>query len=166
MEKLVELFKVYLKTQKVSLSSIKSYATDLRNFLEWFTLYLKTRRLSFNQNDPVALTSFITQEKIELYKKFLINNKTLIKTINRRLSALRKFGSFAVFQQWLVSNPAKNVANVDLLMKPKQEERDLKINKFLSEFENDLKREKVSLITIKNYLVDIRQFLHFLAISN
>lgn len=165
MEKLVELFKVYLKTQKVSLSSIKNYATDLRNFLEWFTLYLKTRKLDVDQNNPIVLTSFITKEKIELYKKFLISNKTPIKTINRRLSALRKFGSFAVFQQWIGSNPAKNVVNVNLVTNIRQE-RDLKIDKFLSEFENDLKREKVSLITIKNYLVDIRQFLHFLAISN
>lgn len=161
MEKIIKLFELFLKSEKVSQSSIKNYSVDLKNFLEWFTLHLTTERVEFNEEDPVSIGSLVTQEKIELYKNFLINNKTPFKTINRRLSAIRKFGSFAVSQNWLSSNPGKQVPNVGSRATTKIDENTL----VLTEFKNDLKREGVSLVTIKNYAADIKQFLNFLELS-
>lgn len=162
MEKTIKLFGFFLNSQKVSYSSIKNYSVDLRNFFEWFTLHLKTERVEFNEEDPSSIVSFITQEKIELYKNFLIINKTPVKTVNRRLSAIRKFCSFALSQRWLSSNPGKLVTNAGTKAIAEISENEY----VLDEFKNDLRREGVSLITIKNYTVDIKQFLSFLDFSN
>lgn len=162
MEKIIKVFEIYLNSQKVSYSSIRNYSVDIRNFLEWFTLHLKTEQVEFNEEDVSCMASLISKEKIELYKNFLLNNRSPVKTINRRLSTIRKFCSFALSQHWLSSNPGKLVTNAGT--KPKQE---ISENEYiLDEFKNDLKSEGVSLITIKNYTVDIKQFLEFLNLSN
>lgn len=162
MDRLIKQFEFFLNSQKVSYSSLKNYSVDLRNFLEWFTLHLKTERVEFFEEKPASIASLISREKIELYKNFLINNRTPVKTINRRLSTIRKFCSFTVSQGWLATNPGKLVANAGT--RPIQE---ISENEYiLDEFKNDLKKEGVSLITIKNYSVDIKQFLNFLEFSS
>ncbi len=166
MEKTVEIFKNYLQTRKISASSIKNYLVDIKHFLEWFTLYLKTNQIKFAENQTSSIASYLTAEKIELYKNFLLNNQTAVKTINRRLSALRLFGSLAFAQGWLDHNPAKLVKNISFPEKWQEKNKSNQvIQDILTAFASDLKKQGASQTTIKNYLTDIRQFLNFVNLN-
>lgn len=159
MDKLIDLFKIYLSTQSISATSVKNYVVDLRNFLEWFTLHVKTNRMNVEEEEPVSLACAISQEKIDLYKQFLLNNETPFKTINRRLSTMRKFGSFAINQGWQTTNIAREIQNAGI--KPVQKPD---LNRLiLNEYRSSLKEEKISPVTIKNYVADIGQFLRFVS---
>lgn len=165
MDKLVDLFKIYLNTQGVSSTSIKNYLVDLRNFLEWFTLRLKTESVSVNEEDPANLSSFASKDRIEEYKNFLTQNETPLKTINRRLSTLRNYGTFAVSQGWLSTNPARGISNVGIKTTPTDNIKthqsiiDVEI---LREYKRDLLKNGASVLTAKNYLADTAQFLKFI----
>jgi hypothetical protein len=123
-------FNFYLKKQKIAEISRKNYLSDFNHFLKW----LGGR--SFNR------------KTVRDYQNFLLSQKTSFKTAQRRFSTLRKFGEFLVFQKFLPENPVRNFS----YQPPKSKG-------ILGQFENFLKREKRSPLTIKNYLSDIRQFL-------
>lgn len=156
MDNLIDLFKIYLDSQGLSQVSKINYSADLRHFLEWLVLHLRTTRVDFSEDHPPSLASMITRERIELYITFLLKNKTKLKTVNRRLSALRKLGSFAVSQGWLDTNPGKLIEN----SRSDKSDNDEVI--LLKDFEKYLKSDSASNITIQNYMVDINQFLNFL----
>jgi len=156
MDNLLDLFKIYLDSQGLSVVSKINYCADLRHFLEWLILRLRTTRVAFSEDHPPSLASMITRERIELYKSFLLKNKTKLKTVNRRLSSLRKLCSFAVSQGWLDTNPGKQIEN------SRSDKWDNVEVNLLKDFEKYLKSDSASNITIQNYTVDINQFLNFL----
>jgi len=105
---------------------------------------------------------------LEEYKQDLLLYRTPLSTINRRLSALRKFGQFGKAQGWISENPAGKVGNLHL--------RGVKAHlggvfaqnypsEVLADFQKHLEKEKVSPLTIKNYLSDLRHFLGWLEAS-
>lgn len=148
MDFIIRDFKNYLILQKsISLLSITNYLVDLRNFLEWLILTIKTVRSDFDENNSSSVIKTIDTKRIEQYRNFLSINKTPMRTINRRLSTLRKFGKFAFAKGYLNYNPAQGVVN----------------NKYplLSEYKASLKEQGLNKTTIKNYLADARQFLSF-----
>lgn len=166
MDKLIDLFKIYLEQQTISSLSTKNYLVDLRNFLQWYILYLKTNKICFNHNsnkinqqNAYNLISLLTSKIIKDYKQFLLEGKTPYKTINRRLTTLRKLGSFALANSWLNINPALSITNITTkTVKPAQKPLDFQL---VDQFIKDLKTEGASTATIKNYTVDIKQFLSF-----
>lgn len=160
MENIIDLFKSYLANEGVAPVSVINYIIDLRNFFEWFILRLKTAQIKFNEDKAPDLASLITKEAVIDYKNFLLNNSTPIKTINRRLSTLRKFGTFSVSQFWLKNNPAKEISNAGTrpITYPTTQEL------LLQEFKTDLEIEHVNPLTINNYLADTKQFLRFLGV--
>ena len=102
-------FTNYLIAENVAPSSVKHYQSDVRHFLGW---------ISSADNTKVTLDSShisFSEEVIESYIKYLTANNIPSKTINRRLSSLRKFGSFCISQGWMAENPAKHVKNTPLL---------------------------------------------------
>lgn len=151
---LPELFRLYLKTQKVSLVTIKNYVADIRNFLDW--LEVKTG-ISY-QVAGKSIFGLLTLETIEEYKTDLTANRTPLSSANRRLSALRKFGQFGTSHGWLVKNEVSLVRNLQASLVDQQSPN----NKVLAKFKKHLEAEKVSRITIKNYLSDLRHFLSWL----
>ncbi|MGB9911620.1 MAG: site-specific integrase [Microgenomates group bacterium] len=154
---LPEKFKLYLITQKSSPVTVKNYVADIKKFLDW--LAKKTGILY--QVAGASIFGLFTKETILEYQQDLMSAKIPSSTINRYLSALRKFGDFALSQGWLQSNPADEINNVSLeKIKTFTAENDQE--KLLAEFQKDLEKEKVSSLTIKNYLVDIRHFLSWL----
>ena len=154
---LPKTFKLYLKSQGASPVTIKNYLSDFNHFWGWLILTLKSSLIPFDRENPTTIASQITPQIIVQYKSFLDGNKTPAKTINRRLSTLRKFGQFCLSQGWLATNPAKKVTNVTLV-EPRTKEEQRK-EKILAEFRKELEREKISPITAKNYLSDLRHFL-------
>jgi site-specific recombinase XerD len=153
---LPELFKNYLQVEKASSVTVKNYLADINHFLEWLTQKTGIK----HQIVGKGIFGLFTKETLNEYKTEQLIKETPLSTLNRRLSALRKFGQFGLRQGWLKENPAITNAGSNLLSK-NQDQSD----KVLSEFQKQLEKEKVSLSTIKNYLSDLRHFLSWLEFS-
>ena len=139
---LPESFRNHLKTQKVSSATVKNYVADVNHFLKWFK--------SCHQTTGQNIFRSFTDKTLTQYRKHLLKNNSPLSTINRRFSALRKFGQFAQSKGWLKKNPALKIKNeAGVIVK----------------FKKHLEKEKVSPITIKNYLSDVRHFLAWLEAS-
>ncbi len=160
MEIIIEDFKKYLLSQKISTISINNYLVDLRNFLEWFILSLKTNLVDFDESQSFSLLSNLNTSKLEEYKSFLLNNNSAPKTINRRLSTLRRFSLYCKDSAYTQFNSAQFIRNSGT------KNNDIPLStSIINEFSRDLSQNKISALTIKNYVVDIRQLLSFLSIT-
>ena len=143
------LFKKYLLTENISLISLKNYLSDIRHFFGWLISYLESNNIKSTSSDRNSV-EFITVKTISEYKSYLITNIIPHKTINRRLSTIRKFCAFCISQGWLKENPAKQILNI----KNQGSNRNI-----LDQFKSDLEKEKLDQLVITSYLDDIRDFL-------
>jgi len=144
-------FKEYLLAGNSKPVSVKNYLSDLRHFVGWVTFYLQSNQLlnqKFNPSSKESIELLLTEANIHEYKNYLIENNIPHKTINRRLSTVRKFFSFCISQGWLKENLAKRVGNV----LPG-------FNTELIEFQKDLQKKGFSNNAITNSLKDIQEFL-------
>lgn len=131
-------FSIYLRSKKLSSVSIKNYLSDVRQFLN---------KYSINDFIPVMLND---------YRTSLIKKKIPLPTINRHLSSLRAFGRFLKEERLMMANPASNLLNI-------QENQGYAVSLgWVKDFRKSLVREKLTPVTIKNYLSDVEQFLHWL----
>lgn len=176
------LFKKSLVAEKVSANTIKNYLSDLRHFLGW--LQSKSFRDSnkplviprlmrdpenmdscFHRNDTEMLKQ-VQHNTIIKYKNYLLSNLPL-KTVNRRLSTLRKFFSFCISQGWMKENPAKQVQNTRQGEgeRMKGEVNTKKLNSFsflLSpNFVEYLKTSRLGEADINSIVTDVKEFLDF-----
>lgn len=148
--------------------SIKNYLSDLRHFLGWLMLYLKSKyhhlNINFNAFDSlptqIEIIKQINDNTVQEYKSYLTENKIPIKTINRRLSTLRKFFSFCISQGWLKENPAKKIEN--LKTKIKNKDWELQKKSILNKFQVDLLKENIPQKTVNSFVNDIEEFLNSL----
>lgn len=159
--KLRQAFRLFLKTQGLSPVSIKNYLSDLNHFWRWLMADLKAQFFPLAQHHPQTLLAQITSQRIAAYQESLLTSQAASKTINRRLTSLRRFGQFCLAQGWLETNPADSINNVN--SRPAKPTN--RIELILAEFKTSLKTEKISSITIKNYLSDVRYFLNWLEAS-
>jgi site-specific recombinase XerD len=142
-------FKKFLLAENVSPITLKNYLSDLRHFLGWTILKLKVQnKKNFENLSPLEFLNQIDESLVEEYKNYLVVNSIPAKTINRRLSTLRKFFSFCISQGWLKENPAKKIQNLKL-----------KIDSIISSFALSLEKENLDQKTIKSYLEVVQQFL-------
>lgn len=88
--------------------TVKNYLSDIRHFWNWYILYLN----STLGDDATELIRRLSPEAILSYRSYLEESAIPRKTINRRLSTLRKFGRFCLENGWLASNPAKEINNL------------------------------------------------------
>jgi site-specific recombinase XerD len=107
-------FILFLRAENVSTATCKNYASDLRHFLGW----MRSAGGEDVSSDERLVTA-ITDASLANYKAYLTSSNLPLKTVNRRLSALRKFCSFCISQGWMSSNPAKKVQNVVLELNTK-----------------------------------------------
>lgn len=129
----LENYRSWLISQKYQTNTIRNYLLDLKFFLTTATDILS----------PESITSFITQDSTQ-------NNHS------RHLASISKFCQFALDQQLISTNffsLAKKNSQSPLPT------RDLDL--LMSQFAQNLNREHKSPITVKNYLSDIRQYIHF-----
>lgn len=155
-------FRLYLKARGLSPVSIKNYLSDLNHFWRWFMADLKAQVFPFANHHLQTLLAQITPQRVAAYQKSLLATQTATKTINRRLSTLRRFSQFCLAQGWLSANPTEAISNVGTgptTASPSQAET------ILAEFKTALKADKISPITVKNYLSDVRYFLAWLEAS-
>jgi len=137
--------------KKLTKISVKNYLSDLRHFFGWLIFYLKSNKVGTIHELP--LQRLITIKTISDYKAYLLENKIPLKTINRRLSTIRKFCSFCISQGWIKENPAKKISNI------KYQISNIDTKKTLSLFQQDLQKEGLDQNTIKSYLDAIQEFL-------
>ena len=142
-------FKKFLLAENVSPITLKNYLSDLRHFLGWTILKLKVQnKKNFENLSPLEFLNQIDESLVEEYKNYLVVNSIPAKTINRRLSTLRKFFSFCISQGWLKENPAKKIQNLKL-----------NIDSIISSFALSLEKENLDQKTIKSYLEVVQEFL-------
>jgi site-specific recombinase XerD len=142
-------FKKFLLAENVSPITLKSYLSDLRHFLGWTILKLKAQnKKNFENLSSLEFLNQIDESLVEEYKNYLVVNAIPAKTINRRLSTLRKFFSFCISQGWLKENPAKKIQNLKL-----------NIDSIISSFALSLEKENLDQKTIKSYLEVVQEFL-------
>lgn len=144
---LLEQFKTYLLQGKdvPNKITIKNYVADVRKFIRWF----ETRFMR-----PFA-PRFVTKEIVDDFKKQLLSHNSQSQvasasSLKRYLSSLRKFYQFLFEQHLVEANPFALTA--EQAIQPKD-------TWHLKEFKNFLFLSKASKPTIKNYLVDIKQFI-------
>jgi len=142
-------FKKFLLAENVSPITLKSYLSDLRHFLGWTILKLKAQnKKNFENLSSLEFLNQIDESLVEEYKNYLVVNAIPAKTINRRLSTLRKFFSFCISQGWLKENPAKKIQNLKL-----------NIDSIISSFALSLEKENLDQKIIKSYLEVVQEFL-------
>lgn len=140
---LPNLFGRYLKYKNLSSVTVKNYVADINQFLNW----LKQKNQTNLKIDASNIFKQFTPETINQYVADMDTQGIPSSTLNRRLSALRKFGQYGQSQGWLTGNPAQKIKNAQL---------DINLTEA---FKNHLLEQKVSPVTIKNYLSDVRQYL-------
>ena len=141
---LLKLFKNHLlnKKNKPSNITIKNYLCDVNKFISW---YEENTASKFNPKK-------ITIDSISLYKTSLIKRQSSQVSIDRYLSSLRAFFTFLMSKNLIQENPLLQEVTVthtssDPLL--------------LNDFRLFLISNKLSKISIKNYIMDVTQFLEW-----
>lgn len=139
---LLEKFKQHLLSQKnASKITVKNYLADIRKFIRWFeTRYQTTFTAS-------AINTSVANE----YTKQISTNAP--RSVKRYTSSLKKFCTYLKAEGVIQSNP------FEINTEEKKNEVDPWL---LQEFKNSLYNAKASRLTIKNYMIDIQQFLNWL----
>lgn len=154
-DSLKQNFIEYLSSLSVSKNSIKNYKSDISHFLGW--AILKVRSFGAYIESLSELLPFLNSDLAIEYKKYLSENKSSKKTINRRLSTLRHLARFLIESQVIDYNFMTGIENVST---PTRIE--IANHPLISEFKSYLQSQKVSPNTIKNYTNDIKQFFTWL----
>lgn len=136
-------FQSWLINRRYSPSTVKNYLSDINNYLN----FIKNISHSSNTKD------FFSQQTISSYLTSL-TDKTSYK---RYLASLNKFCQFALDQQIISSNPIAKIRKNKSSTISQTTQTGTK--DIINQFSLYLKHQKKSNSTIKNYLVDIGQFL-------
>lgn len=146
---IVHNFKAHLFTEKSKPSkvTVKNYLSDIRKFLQW---YEKTYATSFH-------TSNLSPEIINAFQTSLQKNAegsiVATRSAKRYISSLRKFCRFLSDSGAIEANPFDAITAA-----PKAPEDPWQIKAF----RNSLVTQNASKLTIKNYILDVQQFLTWL----
>lgn len=147
-------FLEYLSNLNISSDSLKNYRSDLNHFISWLTLSISTPEAG--QTNLSSILPSLTTSLFSKYKAYLIASGTPIKTLNRRLSTLRRLTDFLLKNKYIDRNLMEEVTNINLLTK--------KISPspgFLDDFINYLTSSKTAYNTIKCYRSDIKNFINW-----
>ncbi len=141
----LEIFKNYLIKEKTSKATVKNYIADVRKFIRWYESY-------YSQPFHPLLVSHAV---IEAFKAESTNSSdpASIRSLKRYISSLRKFFHFLLTLGAIPADP---------LISLPSEKTQAQDPWHFKEFKNFLFVSKASPLTIKNYVIDIRQFLTWL----
>jgi hypothetical protein len=112
------LFKDYLLSEKVSKITVKNYICDIRHYLHWMLFNLSNNGFFSNviEGDDITFVdcfiSLSSAESIKRYLGYLKENQTPVRSINRKLSSLRRFHKFCVVRSILLEDPTYNIPNI------------------------------------------------------
>ncbi|HLD01486.1 MAG TPA: site-specific integrase, partial [Patescibacteria group bacterium] len=153
----IEAFKSFLYSQKKPASrlTIKNYAADIGKFVHWYEEYFQ------KPFEPGAVTS----QAVETFKQEL--SKQSARSMDRYLSSLRKFFHFLKITSTIAQSPFEigNLPASPRLASTLARGEKLEILKNLwhiKDFKSHLYVYNASSLTIKNYIIDVKQFLLWL----
>jgi site-specific recombinase XerD len=142
---LLEPFKNYLFSQndKPTKVTVKNYLSDINRFIYW---YEATFTKSFTPKD-------VAKETIEQYKQDSLLDASALspRSLERHLSSLRKFFTFLKYEGLIVRSPFEQslIGNQKSKIDPWR----------IKDFKDYLYIYNASRLTIKNYLIDLKQFI-------
>jgi len=147
---ILQLYKTYLLTSKnpPTKVTVKNYLADVRKFINWYEMYYQKNFL------PAALNAVI----IEAYRKFLFGNlttstgnSTSMSSYKRYMAGLKNFSRFLQHKGFVTSDPF-----------PEEKPQTITYDPWLlKEFKNYLHSCRMSNHSIKNYINDLHQFIHW-----
>lgn len=146
-------FTSYLVDCRLSRKTIRNYSSDLSHFLGWATLTLTTHGAQIAQESDIL--NYLSPQLTESYKNFLVANIIPARTINRRLSTLRKFGQFLTQDGILLVSPFYQAENIQINTGIEEQLA------LLADFRQHLETENVKNKTVHNYISDVRGFMKF-----
>lgn len=166
-------FKEYLVAGNQKPVSVRNYLSDIRHFFGWLVNSDSHRLIADSHGSNQRKSAFksaeinpqletlLTPTVINNYKNYFITNNLPHKTINRRLSTVRKFCSFCISQGWMKENPAKRVSNVLPSRATLSEAKGSRGTRYdiLNQFQQDLVKQNLDSKTVTSYLSDVREFL-------
>lgn len=156
-------FKEYLLAGNKTAISVKNYLSDFRHFIGWLTFYIQNESIVVDKNfditKPETIQFYLTGAAIDHYKAYLIENSIPLRTINRRLSTVRKFCSFCISQGWMKNNPGKQIANIQ----SESLHLDVESKTMLDKYRTTLQQKQNNQHSIANSLNDIEEFLHIIS---
>lgn len=156
-------FSQYLELTGGSESTIKNYVSDIHAFLVWLESLDEAKQIQAIGNDCQVVSS-ITERVVEEYFLYLVERGISESLKLRTLASLRKFFTFCIDQQWILTNPAK-----DFTFKDKTNDTFLSnkmpldhvYESIFTNYEQILEKDGASRATVKNYSSDAQQFMHW-----
>jgi len=153
LENFLKSFRNFLVAEKTASITQRGYVSDVKFFLNWLIPHLQKNSDLYSNFDISVILKKINPKILSNYNFFLIESKIPLKSINRKYSALRKLGSFCLSQNLIAENIFDNLKTLsDRPLFPEHKCH-------LGQFKEDLLRKGLTKITVKNYLVDTKQFL-------
>ncbi|HEV2339978.1 MAG TPA: site-specific integrase [Patescibacteria group bacterium] len=140
---IIQKFKAYLLSQRSvpSKATVKNYIADIHHFIEFCE----------NSLHQTFLPSEIHAEQLEAFKIKKLQDLSA-SSVERHFSSLRKFFIFLKLEGYIAVTPFEKA----------EIEAPVSVDPFhLKEFKDYLYIYNASHLTIKNYLIDIKQFLHW-----
>lgn len=148
-------FEIYLsENRKVGKKTLRNYRADLRHFLLWCQSELLKEGLLLNNLED--LIPHLGYPLFSRYRSWHITTGADLSTANRRFSTLRSFGNYLYIRGLVPTNPSEHVDNI------RKEVVANKNQEIIESFERHLKKSPISVVTLKNYISDIRQFLNWI----
>lgn len=147
-------FKKYLTAENISPQTIKQYLSDYRHFMNWVGFFISKstpdKAISLNELDVLPYIEASTYDK---YRQYLIASDTPSKTINRRLSTLRKLSGFCNTQGWIKGHPGESLTNLAATTHVEQKDS---MEKLMADYAQTLQgtalHKKTELKTIEEFL--------------
>jgi len=143
---LSNLFKEHLISFHASEATVKNYVADVKRFIRFFE---QKYAVSFKPE-------LVTSEMIQAYRSSLVKDIGE-RSVERHLSSLRKFFQFAKDLSLASINPCS--------IEHAPPEITIESEAKLKEFKDFLYRNKAADLTIKNYIIDVRQFLSWFMLA-
>lgn len=150
----------FLHSDGVSEATIKFYASDLNHFEGWLIEKLASQG-SLAETISEAFP-FLNLEIAQEYKYSLESASNPKSTANRRLSSIRRFGSFIYTSGFLSYDFAQSLTNLPISESKQTRMASADFRHAVDDFERHLLSRKKSPNTVRNYVADVKQFLEWL----
>ncbi len=104
------LFKDSLIAENCSPNTRKNYLSDIRHFLQWMQWTFSDK---FEvQEDGISLfIELFHRHTVDGYLQYLGKKRVPVRSVNRKLSSLRRFSRFCQSRGYLEQNPTDNLSN-------------------------------------------------------
>ncbi|MDT8325577.1 MAG: tyrosine-type recombinase/integrase [Bacteroidota bacterium] len=97
-----EAFQEHLAVQGKHQNTIRSYANDLKQFMQW---------CGNSFGDTFTLAE-LTRSDIQDYRTFLLTRNSSPASVNRKITALRQFFEYCIVRSIMSGNPAADISGI------------------------------------------------------